>query len=119
MVASLADELGLVSHEFGEEEIDRFIIVYKAEHAPSPEEVARLTLKHTHKLAAESVERIIAAEPTPAPDEGARRPRKAQRVEEADDEPVRFWFAFVCAARPNCAWPRAAASGEAACCGYC
>jgi hypothetical protein len=32
-VASMADELGLVSHEFGEEEIDRFIIVYKVRHA--------------------------------------------------------------------------------------
>jgi hypothetical protein len=62
-VASMADELGLVSHEFGEEEIDRFIIVYKAEFAPSPDEIARLTLRHTHKLADESVERIIAGEP--------------------------------------------------------
>jgi len=27
IVASLADEFGLVSHEFGEEEIDRYIVV--------------------------------------------------------------------------------------------
>lgn len=60
IVASLADEFGLVSHEFGEEEIDRYVIVYKSSHAPSADEIARLTLKHTMKMADETVEKIIA-----------------------------------------------------------
>lgn len=87
VVASLADEFGLVSHEFGEEEIDRYVIVYKPAHAPSPDEVARLTMKHTMKIADETVEKIIAA---PEMRLEPQQPKKkaAKVVEELDDDPV-------------------------------
>ena len=42
VVAQAAEKSGLVSVEFGEEGIDRFIVVYKPEFQPDDDEVARL-----------------------------------------------------------------------------
>lgn len=88
VVASLADECGLISHEFGEEEIDRYVVVYKPAHAPSPDEVARLTLKHTMKIADDTVEKIISApnEP-PVPAQPPQR-KKSVKNEDEDEDPL-------------------------------
>jgi hypothetical protein len=53
IISQVAENFGLVSHEFGEYGIDRFIIVYKPEYEPSDEEIARMNLKYTEKLSKE------------------------------------------------------------------
>lgn len=85
VIASLADEYGLVTHEFGEEEIDRYVVVYKAAHAPSPDEVARLTLKHTMKIADDTVEKIIAA-PAPTTSASVQTNKKKPVVEQQQQQ---------------------------------
>lgn len=83
LIAQVASTFGLVSHEFGEEGIDRFIIVYKPEFEPSQEEIARMNLKYTHKMDDNAVQKILAG---PQPEEEAsHRVRTKKREEEAGD----------------------------------
>ena len=92
VIAQVAESFGLVSHEFGEEGIDRFIIVYKPEFQPDDDEIARLTLRHTRKLDDATVDKILAG---PQPDEegddqaalaaAARRAQKQKKAEAEDD----------------------------------
>ncbi len=94
VVAQAAESCGLVSHEFGEEGIDRFIVVYKPEHQPDDVELARMGLKHNEKLDDAAIERILAAKPEESGVEGTapqqKRPRqkKAAKEEEAAAEAV-------------------------------
>ena len=86
VVASVADDYGLVSHEFGEEEIDRFIIVYKPEFTPSDDELSRMALKYDRKLDDEAIERIVNPEQVEEkPKKPQRRKKNARDAEEEHD----------------------------------
>lgn len=85
IVANVADEYGLVSLEFGEEEIDRFIIVYKPEFVPSDEEIEKMTLKYNHKLEDDAIERILSQEQI-APTIVAEKPKKKKKVKNEQEE---------------------------------
>lgn len=92
VVALLAEEFGLVSHEFGEEGHDRFVIVYKPEHQPSDEEIARLSLKYNEKLDDEKVEKILADaaqdEQQDEAEAAAAKARKKKKTAEEEEEEV-------------------------------
>lgn len=90
VIARTAESFGLVSHEFGEDGIDRFIIVYKPEHQPDDLEITRLNLKHTQKMDDASIARILAnatAAAAGASEAEERRPKKPKKkAEEMEDE---------------------------------
>ena len=88
IIARVAEEFTLVSHEFGEEGIDRFIVVYKPEHQPDDDEIARLTLKHTQKLDDATVAKILAGNAEKVDAAMEKKPRKPRRVEEEEEERI-------------------------------
>jgi len=80
-VAKEAENCGLVSHEFGEEGIDRFIIVYKPEFEPDDDELARMALKYTRKMDESMIERALNPE-----DDEEEKPKKKPKPKKTDDE---------------------------------
>ncbi len=93
VVAVEAEKCGLVSHEFGEEGIDRFIVVYKPEFEPSDDELARLTLKHTKKMDESRIDNALKEEDTKQAEEERKEAKKRAKIAkkkeaEADETPV-------------------------------
>ncbi len=84
VVAQAAEGCGLVSHEFGEEGIDRFIIVYKPEHQPDDTELARMALKYNEKLDDAAIERILSAKPADSVADVAPKRPKPKKAEHED-----------------------------------
>jgi hypothetical protein len=81
VIAQEAESCGLVAHEFGEEGIDRFVIVYKPEFEPDDEEVARMSLKYNEKMDAAAIEKMLKADTGQQPEQ-EKKPRKKKEVEE-------------------------------------
>jgi hypothetical protein len=86
VVAQAAEGCGLVSHEFGEEGIDRFIVVYKPEHQPDDTELARMGLKYNEKLDDAAIERILSAKPEENDGEPPVQPKRPRQKKGAAEE---------------------------------
>lgn len=86
IIAQVAENFNLVSHEFGEYGIDRFIIVYKPEYEPNDDELARMNLKYTEKLNPEQIEKVLSMPPVEELEEEKPKRKKKKAVEE--EEPV-------------------------------
>lgn len=63
---------------------------YKSDHVPSDEEITRLTLKHTHKLPEETVERIIATGAPVELEEPIKRKKVSEPVVEDEESSVKL-----------------------------
>jgi hypothetical protein len=88
IIARVAEEFSLVSHEFGEEGIDRFIIVYKPEYQPDDDEIARLNLKHTQKLDDATVAKILAGNTHEPSELGEKKPKKQRQTDQEAEERI-------------------------------